>query len=284
MTGAGEGREGGAWAERLLRIDRRIIFLGVLLAVVIPILKPIGMPVVPSRESIDFFRALEVLKPGDIVLFSFDYEPDTRAELDPMSLAVWRYLFRKNVRIIAVTMYAGGTGIAEAVMNPVAKEYGKVYGKDYVFLGYNPDWSGTMLRLGESFRATYPADQYGRSTAGIPLMQDADRYDDVPLLISIAASALAEYWAIWAGGKFGQKVIAGATAIQAVLLYPYYQTGQISGFLGGLKGAAELEKLTGLTGDATRGMDAQSTAHALMVVFILLGNAGYALTRWKQRR
>ena len=34
--------------------------------------------------------------PGDVIIFSFDYEPDTMAELDPMSLATLRHAFRKD--------------------------------------------------------------------------------------------------------------------------------------------------------------------------------------------
>jgi hypothetical protein len=139
------------------------------------------------------------------------------------------------------------------------------------------------LRLGESFRETYPTDQYGKNTNEIPIMQEVETYDDVELICSIAGSALSEYWAIWAGGRYGVKVISGNTAIQAVLIYPYYQAGQIPGFLGGLKGAAEYEKLIDHPGMGIRGMDAQSIAHALMLLFILVGNIGYFFSRRAKR-
>ena len=279
-TGGGSGScsGGGApasWIDRLTRLDRRIIFLGVAIAVGIPVLHPMGLPVKATRESIDFYRAIDSLETGDVILFSFDYGADVRAELDPMSVAIWKHCFEKGLRIVALTLYPDGVGIAEDVMTPIAEAFGKEYGIDYLFLGYNPDWSGTMLRMGESFRRTYPTDQYGRSTDQFPLLEDANSYADTPLLISLASSAYAEYWAIWAGGKFGQKIVTGNTAIQAVLIYPFYQAGQISGFLGGLKGASEYEALTGRPAAATRGMDSQSTGHALMVLFILLGNLAY---------
>ncbi|MBD3335473.1 MAG: hypothetical protein GF355_08140 [Candidatus Eisenbacteria bacterium] len=264
---------------RLMGVDRRIIFLAVALAVALPLIFPLGLPVRPARESTDFYNELEKLEAGDVVLFSFGYEPDTMAELDPMSLAVWRHAFSKDLKMIAVAMYAGGTGIAERIIGQTAEEYDKVYGEDYIFLGYNPDWSGTMLRLGESIKATYPTDQYGKASDTFPILQDVDRYEHIDLLVSVSASAYSEYWAVWAGGNYGQRMISGNTAVQAVLIYPYYQTGQISGFLGGLKGAAEYEALVGLEGEGTRGMDAQSTAHGLMVLFIILGNVGYIASR-----
>jgi hypothetical protein len=282
MTGLSGNKErsgGRTWVDRLLFIDRRLIFIGVALAVAIPVLHPIGMPIGSSREASDFFRALETVRPGQAVIFSFDYEADTRAELDPMSVATWRYCLSKDIRVIALTNYAGGPGIAEAVFRQVGAERGKTYGKDFVFLGYNADWQGTILRMGESIRATFPTDHYGARLDTMAVMAGVDRYADIPLVVTIAASAVGEYWAIFAGGRYQVKVIAGGTAIQAVLMYPYYNAGQILGFLGGLKGAAEFEKVSGFTGAATPGMDAQSAAHVLMVVFILLGNVAYALKR-----
>lgn len=271
-----------AFYDRMMSIDRRIIFLSIALAVAIPLLRPLGFPVQVSDEVRSFHRELEPLEEGDIILLTFDYEGDVMAELNPMSEAVLNHVFPKGVRVVALTTYAGGTGIAEGILNEAAAKYGKTYGEDYVFLGYNPDWSGTILRLGESFKATYPTDQYGKPTPEIPLMADVETYNDVEMIVSIAGSALSEYWAIWAGGRYGVRVISGNTAIQAILIYPYYQAGQISGFLGGLKGAAEYEKLIDRPGMGIRGMDAQSIAHALMLVFILVGNIGYFLVRRAQ--
>jgi hypothetical protein len=265
--------------ERLMSIDRRIIFLSVGLAVAIPLLKPLGFPVQVSEESASFFREVDKLQSGDVILLAFDYEGDVMAEVNPMAVAVLNHVFRKDVRVVALTTYAGGTGIAETVLGEAAAQYGKAYGVDYVFLGYNPDYSGTILRLGESFKATYPTDQYGKKTTEILLMEEVETYNDVSLLVSISGSAMSEYWAIWAGGRYGVKVVSGNTAIQAILIYPYFQAGQILGFLGGLKGAAEYEKLIAEPGMGIRGMDAQSVAHVLMLIFIAVGNIGYFLSR-----
>jgi hypothetical protein len=268
-----------AFHDRLMSIDRRIIFMSVGLAVALPLIWPLGLPVEVSEETRCFYREIEALKPGDVILLSFDYEGDVMAEVDPMAVAVMNHAFSKGLKVVSLTTYAGGTGIAERILNAAAQAYGKTYGEDYVFLGYNPDWSGTILRLGESFKATYPTDQHGRSTSEIPLMQRVETYRDVGLVVSISGSALSEYWAIWAGGRYKAKVISGNTAIQAILIYPYYQARQILGFLGGLKGAAEYESMINKPGMGARGMDAQSVAHGLMVLFIIIGNLGYFLAR-----
>jgi hypothetical protein len=273
-----------AFYDRMMSIDRRIIFLSIGLAVALPTLWPLHLPIQVSKESRSFYHEMESLKEGDVILLSFDYEGDVMAEVNPMSVAVMKHAFSKNLKVVALTTYPGGTGIAERVLSDAGKAYGKTYGEDYVFLGYNPDWSGTILRLGESFKATYPTDQHGKATREIPLMKRVETYKDISLIVSIAGSGLSEYWAMLANGRYGVKLISGNTAIQAILIYPYYQARQILGFLGGLKGAAEYEALIKQPALATRGMDAQSVAHGLIVAFIIVGNIGFLMVRRGKRR
>jgi hypothetical protein len=54
--------------------------------------------------------------------------------------------------------------------------------------------------------------------------------------------------------------------------YPYLQSGQLKGLLGGMAGAAEYERLRNEKGTATRGMDAQSLAHVFVALCIVAGN------------
>jgi hypothetical protein len=81
-------------------------------------------------------------------------------------------------------------------------------------------------------------------------------------------------------GRFHIPVIGGVTAVSAPTLYPYLQTGQLRGMLGGMAGAAEYENLRFERGMASRGMDAQSLAHLFIVVCIVLGN----LAQWERKR
>ena len=51
--------------------------------------------------------------------------------------------------------------------------------------------------------------------------------------------------------------------------------GQLVGLMGGMSGAAELEKLTDLKGKATLFMLSQSFAHVIVIAFIIIGNVAY---------
>ncbi len=266
-------------ARRLENLDRRIIFVLLGLVVLFPLLVPIEFPVVVSEETRDFFEEMQSLPEGSAVLLAIDYEPDTMAELNPMTVAVLRHAFRRNLKVIGLSLYPGAPGIAQQLLSEAAQESGKAYGEDYVYLGYNPDWSGTMLRLGESIRATYPNDQWGTPTADLPILDDVDSYEDVELLVSICGSLYTEYWAAYAEARYGQRMISGNTAVISAFVYHYYNTGQISGFLAGIKGAAEYETLLDRSGDGMIAMGSQSCGHLLIVALIVLGNVGYVLTK-----
>ena len=91
-------------------------------------------------------------------------------------------------------------------------------------------------------------------------------------------------WVQQVQSRFHVTLGSGTTAVGAPNFYPYVQSGQLLGLLGGLKGAAEYETLIDYPGDATKGMDAQSIVHALIVIFILLGNAVYLWSLRAERR
>ena len=71
--------------ELLKNLDRRWIFLMMLLAVLIPLLLQWTFPEKISPLTRNTFAEIERLKPGDKVLLSFDYDPSSEGELSPMA-------------------------------------------------------------------------------------------------------------------------------------------------------------------------------------------------------
>ena len=80
---------------------------------------------------------------------------------------------------------------------------------------------------------------------------------------------------------------AAVTAVSAPGRYAYVQSGQLSGMLGGMKGAAEYENLieekyhVGGRQRAMEGMGSQSIGHLLIMALVIVGNIGYFVTRRK---
>lgn len=265
---------------KFLTSDRRTIFLLIALAVIIPLMIPLGLPVNITKPARDFYEAIEALEPtrGPLLL-SMDYDPGTVPELNPMSIALLRYCFSKNIRVIVMTLVPGGPGLAEHVTTQVSQEMNKTYGEDYVYLGFKAGSAIVMLSMGEDIHGTFPQDYYGDPIEELPMMQDITTLADIPLIVTISGTQVIDSWIAYAGARYHKEVAAGATAVMVPQFYPYLQTGQLEGLLGGLKGAAEFEKLIQQPDRATIGMDVQSVVHFLIVILVILGNIGYFIQR-----
>jgi hypothetical protein len=66
--------------------------------------------------------------------------------------------------------------------------------------------------------------------------------------------------------------MGGVTAISQVGYGPYLQKKQLKGLIGGMKGAAEYERLISEPGKGTSGIDALNIAHLLVILFIIFSN------------
>ncbi len=270
--------------EKFLNIDRRYIFVLVALGVIIPLVWPLGLAVTTSPPVENVYNEIESLKPGTPVLISVDYDPSTQPELSPMTTALMRHCVARKLPVIVTVLHPGGPGLAVNITEKVAEETGAQRDIDYTLLGYKVGSSAVILSLGQDFRISFPRDYYNTPLAEIPLMKNVKNYNDVGLAITISGTVMPDFWVAYAHERYGQKVAAGVTAVMAADYYPFLQTGQLVGLIGGLKGAAEYEKLIDRPDDGLKGMDAQTIVHLLIVVFIVLGNVAYTFVRGGKKR
>ena len=145
--------------------------------------------------------------------------------------------------------------------------------------------------MGEEIRKSFPTDAYGVPLDSLPMMKYVHNYNDIPFVIDLSGSSAPMSWVMYAGARYGQRVGVGTTAVSAAQYYPFLSTGQFVGMLGGLKGAAEYERLIVKKGYtkarevATIGMDAQSIAHLVILFLIIIGNIAFFASRsYKERR
>ena len=270
--------------EKFLHIDRRIIFILVAAFVIIPLIVPLGLAVTTSPPVENVYNAVEELPPGTPVIVSVDYDPSTQPELSPMTVAVLRHCFSRDLPVIITSLHPGGPGLALDISDRVSTEMGAKYGEDYVFLGYKVGTSAVILSMGQDFRVTFPADYFNTPLDEIPMMKDIKNYDDIGLAVTMSGSTFPEVWVAYAHERYGQEIAAGVTAVMAADYYPFLQTGQMVGLIGGLKGAAEYEKLINRPDDGLKGMDAQTMVHLFVVFVILLGNIAYLFVHRAKKR
>ncbi|MBN1505100.1 MAG: hypothetical protein JW952_08580 [Candidatus Eisenbacteria bacterium] len=285
--------------ERIMQIDRRIVYLFVAAGTILPIVFVIGLPVSITPPVQMAFDRMEDLDPGDVIMVSFDYGPSSAPENAPMADAALRHCFSKGIRVIVIALYPLG-GLSEAVneLNKVVAEFPDLeYGVDYVNLGYKDGAQAAMRKMNENIHEVFPTDVRGTPISEIPLMREVRTYADLELCFSLATGIIGEWWANLVNAQFGLPVIVGPTAVSAPKYYAYLEAKQMAGLLGGLKGASEYERLVldkypdlervyatpGLY-TATKGMDVQSIVHLIMIAFILFGNVVYFTGKRRPRK
>lgn len=268
--------------EKLATIDRRYIYVLLVITVVLPFLLKIILPIRVSPPVMRAYEAIDTLKPGSVLMVSIDYDPTSMPEIQPMLISILRHAFSKGIKVIMMGHIPLGIPVGQLGLEQVAEEMGMKYGEDYVNLGYRPGYTAVMVTMGRAIREIFLSDYRGTPIDELPIMKNIHNYDQIDLLLSLAHGYAPELWAQFAGARYGQRIIVGCTAVVAPDLYPYLQSGQIEGLIGGLKGAAEYETLIGRPGVGILGMPAQSLSHILILLFIIFGNVGYFMLRRKR--
>ncbi len=263
--------------------SRHYAFLGLAVVIVVAMLLGYRPDVTPTVETRHMFEYLDTLPEGSVLIVSFDHEASALPEIRPLALTMLRHAFARNLRLAGVALLAEGAGVGYGLMRQVAREYGRVYGRDYVYLGFKPQYIAAILSMGESIRATWPEDYLGRPYDSLPMMLAVRNYDDIAGVVSITDGSLTMHWIEYGNGSYGVPVCGFVTAAMVTTYDPYVASGQMHAMVGGLRGAAEYETLIGIGGSGARGMLAQTSAHIYVIILIVIGNVLYFRKRRQGR-
>lgn len=276
---------GGDWITRIQNLDRRVIYLILVVAVIIPLVHPLGLPVPPSAKSQAFFKLIDELGEGDKVLFSCDYNPSGGPELQPMNEAILRHCFTKGVKVFYMGLWDQGPALANNAIDAVKKDFpGKKYGVDYINLGYKAGGYAVVQNMGKSdFRTIFPSDGNGAPIADFPMAAEIQNIKSFNLVLGLTGgnNGMIDVWLPVANALYNMPVAGGCTSVSAPQFYQYVQTGQLAGLLEGIKGAAEYEQLLknrgvkNAIGKGSSSLDVQSVIHLVIMFFIVVANIFY---------
>jgi len=279
--------------EKLQLIDRRIIFVFIACAVVIPLLVGATMEEETTPIVQAFFDYVENLPEDSRVLLSFDYGPTTAPEIQPMADAIVRHCAERKCKLYMMAVWATGHNLTgETIVNVLNPEFPDYkYGEEYVNLGYKAGNQGLIRLLLVDFKRMYSTDAAGTAIDSIPMMENINNLKNFDLIVSFGGGFPGiKEWVLYAGDPGNVPVGGGCTAVSAPLLYPYYPN-QLIGLLGGAKGAAEYENalITAYPQYENKRMAgmslmvSQTVSHMVIIFFIIFGNVLYFLHRSKQK-
>ena len=282
------------------KIDRRIIFLLIGLSVLIPLVKPewVKLPIKIDKNTKIVFDSISALNEGDKVLLSFEYGASTKPEVHPMAVALLKHLFSKDIKVYIVSLWPEGPIMAKLAMDEIieSKLFDVKDGIDYVMFDYKVGGSIVIKQIADDFRGIYKQDYNRVPIEDLEIMNGIYSVEDFNFVFDFSAGVPGNAeWVQYACDPKNIPLSSGCTSIMVTDAIPYVESGQLKGILAGMPGAAEYEKLVYdylvdkyssdnpeiEKGRAFARMSAQSVAHLLMVIFIILGNLSYYFERKK---
>ena len=267
--------------KRIGEIDRRVIFILILLLTIYPLLYPIGLPVQVTSQTLQAYEAINEIPDGSVVLVATGVYVMSLPDMGPGCQLMVQHLFDKQVKIIFASFYVEGP-IVEDIMLKACDTRGKEYGVDYVRLGYLPGGETAKTALATDLHGAVSVDYYGTPLEEISILENINDGSDVDMVLAFDDGGLGyggivrQYHTV-----FGIPIVVNVLAVMGPGVEPYIDSGQVKGLVSGMRGGAEYELIYGKPGAAVAGLDAQSLIHLMVLGFIILGNIDYFYGRFK---
>jgi hypothetical protein len=277
--------------QSLGKIDRRIISCIVLLSLIIPLLTKLTLPPAPMRTADAFFDSIQNLKTedGKFVIVTIDYGPSTQAENGPQAEAALEHLFRKRIPFAIMTLTPYATPFLESVPKKILARLQTeqpnekwAYGKDWINLGFQPGMSITIQALAKSedMREYLKVDAHGTTLSKVPMFSTPKTIHSVQSVIHVTGlvGALNIWLQFFQAADYRPPILHGCTSITIPEAYIFFDSGQISGLLEGIAGAAWYEEKiqevfpNRLRSDAMQINTTLAIAHLVVIGLIILGN------------
>jgi hypothetical protein len=267
---------------KLGKIDRRVLYILMVVLLLWPLIKPLGLPVSVSSWTKQAYEKIDNLKAGDRVIIDFNYPAAGMADVHPQTVAIFNHLMKKNVRVVAIAFVDQGATIADTLIRSWEAQ-GKKYGEDFVHLGYLAGGETAMAAFVRDIPKAVPTDYRGKPVSSRPIMEGLKTAGDAQMLMYFTTSLLPETW-IRQTSQWKMPIIGGVITVMGPQGEPFLQSGQLAGLLVGMRCGAEYEIMSKAPGPAVAAMDAQSMGHLLIIVFIIFGNIAYFAERQSRKR
>jgi hypothetical protein len=268
--------------EILDRMDRRYIFLLLIIFSFVPVLTPLGLPVPVESATRGSYDAMESLNAGDLICITFDYAGGSAAELYPQNLVLMKHALDKNLRLVTVSFSIGGPDMAELCFKESGWADSKEYGVDYVNLGFAAGFETAMSAFASNPHTLFTTDHYGTPVSNLPIMDEVSSIDDFEYVAFTTSTSQDHYIRQFTGHH--PVVVGCIQSLYFSVMKVYMTTGQIPGFINGLRGSAEYELLTNHLGVGVVTMDQASVTHLYAIVLLVIGNIGFFMKRSREGR
>lgn len=268
-----------SWIQKVDKIlsIRQILYLLLIAVVLWILLNPLGIPIGIGGATRDVYNYVDKLPQNPKLLIDIHYEPAGATEMQPAAIALLRQLLPKGPKIVFFTTHGVGPIMFERLRATAPDVFSQLkYGEDYVFLGFVPLTEATIASIANGAKEFVATDPYGKPTADMPIFKIADKATDYNLAVCITTSTDPVEWYVrQIYTPFKTPILFMVVAVIGPSVQPFIASKQAVGMISGQNQAAQYELLIHKPGSAVAALDAQSGAHVLIMIYIVLGNLVY---------
>ena len=262
-------------------IDYRIFYLLLVIVIAYPLMYPLGLPIPISPVVKGFYETIEELPPGSVVILDYGINAAMWPENGISMTAVLKHILKEDLKLVIISLWqVEGPMMWESRLKPNVQKFLdiKTYGEDWVDLGYVAGFEAAISGIARDLHETVPKDIHGTPLSEIPMMENLRTANDFGVAIGLNTMTVwIRQWLV----PYGAPVIGIIEGMSAPGFMPYYETGQLGGFVYGTTGGAQYEIIISEPGDGVKRSDAISLGHMLVVVAIIVGNIEYFVRRTK---
>jgi hypothetical protein len=259
----------------------------VLIIGIISVNIPITLVSFPVRDHVNLvYDKIDSLQPGDYVIFSGDTNAAFYAEFYSGMFATAKHVASKpGVKIIFVGFWEDGPLILNLVLDqimPILEAEGKVYGEDYVELGFVAGYESGYAAFCEDLHKTLKTDYYGTSLEDLSIMDDISNAYDIALWINSGLPGTPMIMRQFAAKyEKGDSLVVIGNMSYIARMPIYQQAGTLLASLNGPPDGAAYEQLIEQPGVGGLTLNALTLLPAFTIVILIVGNA-IELTKGKE--
>ncbi len=272
--------------KKIQDMDNRVIYLILIVSLLIPYVRPLGIPIPISAEVANYYSFITDIEEGSVIAVELASDPSTIPQLRSAHQITLLKLFEKNCKVVFFQMRDDAPPLHEEMMDWVmanlpANEQ-PVYGEDWVNFGYLVDAEATVAALASGLKGLVSTDAYDNDLDDLPMLDAIEDGGDFDLVIwNDGSRGIFTYMLRQWQEVYGTPLVVIAVAINKPTVLPYVQSGQVSVAAFGIDGSSQLEYISGYIGEATKATEPGSLAGLSISMLLIISNVIYFVQKYR---
>ena len=259
---------------KLLRIITSLLMIGGVLLSTLTNKTALASPTMYPQAVVQSYDLISAQTSDKPVLIAADFDGSLYGEMKWSSEAILRQLVAQDVPIAYLSTTQVGTTLLQQALGDLTINKPEYITADRTInLGYLAGGTVGLQALAEDPQTTMPLSTNLKPAWEDTPLEGIEKISDFGVLIVITENAdTARYWIEQVKPSLGETpLLVVISAQSAPMLQPYFDSGQVNGYIAGQSDGAAYEKLSGSEGTASSHFSTLQVSLLFVAILIFVG-------------